>query len=284
MPMILQKDISVYFHFKKWCKGSNREKNLRTIQFKPLIITFIVITFFLNSTAQFSQVENNTLTKVEKEEGWELLFDGETFDGWRGFGLDSAPGGWIIEDGTIKIVPKTDWPRQADGQPILGADLITVETFDNFELVWEWKIGSKGNSGIKYNVSEDLSVSYPPKGCALGFEYQMMDDDGLYGPALRNSTGALYDLVPPIKEKSLNPVGEFNVSRINFRGMRGEHWLNGKKVLDFDIGSTAFGTLINNSKFDTISGFAEKRRGHIVLQDHAEAAWFRNIKIRRLNE
>jgi 3-keto-disaccharide hydrolase len=217
------------------------------------------------------------------QDEWQDLFDGKTFNGWRGFGLDNAPEGWIIEDETIKIMPKTDWPRQADGQPILGADLITVDTFDNFELVWEWKIGTAGNSGIKYNVSEELSLSYPPKGCALGFEYQMMDDSGLSGPAMKNSTGALYDLVAPAKEKILKSVEEFNTSRILFRGNRGEHWLNGKKVLEFDMNSTSFDSLVKNSKFDTIPGFAEKRKGHIVLQDHAEAAWFRNIKIRRLN-
>ncbi len=251
---------------------------------KHLFLTSIIITFFLSSTAQYPHAVNNTLTEAEKQKGWELLFDGKTFNGWRGFGLDKAPDGWIIEDETIKIVPKTDWPRQSDGQPILGADLITVETFDNFELVWEWKIGTGGNSGIKYNVSEELSLAYPPKGCALGFEYQMMDDSGLSGSAMRNSTGALYDLVPPVKEKSLKPIGEFNKSRIVFRGNHGEHWLNGKKVLEFDMNSASFNSFVKNSKFASIPRFAEKRKGHIVLQDHAEAAWFRNIKIRRLNE
>jgi sugar phosphate isomerase/epimerase len=227
--------------------------------------------------------KNNTLTESEKKEGWELLFDGKIFSGWRGIGKDKAPNGWVIEDGTIKILPKTDWPRQADGQPILGADLITADTFENFELVWEWKTGSGGNSGIKYNVSEELSMSYPPTGCALGFEYQMVDDSHLSGQGSRdNSTGALYDLVAPAKDKILKPVGEYNTSRIIFNGNHGEHWLNGKKVLEFDLETDYFNSLVQKSKFHDIPGFAEKRSGHIVLQDHAETAWFRNIKIRKL--
>lgn len=222
----------------------------------------------------------NTLTNVEKKQGWILLFDGETLDGWRGFGIDKAPDGWMVEDGTIKILPKTNWPRQADGQPILGADLITAETFDNFELAWEWKIGPKGNSGIKYNVSEELSIKYPPKGCALGFEYQMIDDSNL--TSMRNSTGSLYDLVSPVNEKILKPIGEFNSSRVIFNNGYGEHWLNGEKVVEFKIGTAQFDSLIQNSKFDTIPDFSKQRKGHIVLQDHAETAWFRNIKIRKL--
>jgi len=225
----------------------------------------------------------NTLSDKEIKEGWILLFDGKTLDGWRGFGLDKAPDGWVVEDGMIKILPKTDWPRQADGQPILGADLITAETFSDFELTWEWKLEARGNSGVKYNVSEALSMAYPPKGCALGFEYQMMDDTSVSGRSMDNSTGSLYDLVPPSKDKIFLPPGEFNTSRIIFAGNKGEHWLNGEKAAEYELGTAHFDSLLHNSKFKDIPGFAEKKSGHIVLQDHAEAAWFRNIKIRRLD-
>ena len=111
----------------------------------------------------------------------------------------------------------------------------------------------------------------------------MMDDSGLSGKAAKdNSTAALYDLVPPHANKILNPLGEFNSGRIIFNGNHGEHWLNGKKVLEYDLGSEQFDTLLQQSKFKDIPGFAAKKRGHIVLQDHAEEAWFRNIKIRKL--
>lgn len=161
--------------------------------------------------------------------------------------------------------------------------MITVETFGDFELEWEWKIEKGGNSGIKYNVSEELSLAHPPKGCALGFEYQMMDDTGLSESSMHNSTGALYDLVAPGKEKILKPVGEFNKSRIVFNGTQGEHWLNGKKVLEYEMKAPIFDSSLKKSKFKDIDGFAVKKSGHIVLQDHAEEAWFRNIKIRRLS-
>lgn len=253
---------------------------------KNLLLIGMILPLFINTITQvYSQPEvENKLTKVEKKEGWKLLFNGKSLKGWRGFGLKNAPDGWIVEEGTIKILPKTDWPRQADGQPILGADLITVETFNNFELAWDWKIGSGGNSGVKYNVSEELSTVYPPKGCALGFEYQMMDDSGLSGRSMHNSTGALYDLVPPADDKLLKPVGEFNTSRILFKGNHVEHWLNGKRVLEYYMDSSSFDSLIQKSKFNYIPGFADKKKGHIVLQDHAEEAWFKNIKIRKLNK
>ena len=248
-----------------------------------IVLFLFVLCFFIYTPACTQQEKDNELTAAERKDGWELLFDGKSLNGWRGFGLNEAPGGWIVEEGTIKILPKTNWPRQADGQPILGADLITVETFDNFELVWNWKIGPGGNSGIKYNVSEELSIKYPPEGCALGFEYQMIDDSGLSERSMHNSTGALYDLVPPAKDKLLKSVGEYNTSRILFKGNYVEHWLNGKKVLEYNIESSSFESLIQKSKFHDIPGFADKKKGHIVLQDHAEEAWFKNIKIRRLD-
>jgi hypothetical protein len=248
-----------------------------------IVLFLFVLCLFIYTPACTQQEKDNELTAAERKDGWELLFDGKSLNGWRGFGLNEAPGGWIVEEGTIKILPKTNWPRQADGQPILGADLITVETFDNFELVWSWKIGPGGNSGIKYNVSEELSIKYPPEGCALGFEYQMIDDSGLSERSMHNSTGALYDLVPPAKDKLLKSVGEYNTSRILFKGNYVEHWLNGKKVLEYNIESSSFESLIQKSKFHDIPGFADKKKGHIVLQDHAEEAWFKNIKIRRLD-
>lgn len=241
-----------------------------------------VILLFLTNLIYGQPANDNQLTKIEKKEGWELLFNGKSLKGWRGFGLKKAPEGWVVEEGTIKILPKTDWPRQEDGQPILGADLITVETYENFELIWDWKIGPGGNSGLKYNVSEELSVMYPPKGCALGFEYQMMDDAGLKGRSMNNSTGALYDLVPPSEDKLLKPVGQYNTSRILFSGSQVEHWLNGKKVLEYNLDNDSFESVVQQSKFKDIPGFANKQKGHIVLQDHAEEAWFKNIKIRKL--
>ncbi len=225
---------------------------------------------------------SNALTEEEKAEGWRLLFDGRTLAGWRGIGQEGIPAGhWVVEDGAIKKVAGGEIPRQADGQPVQGGDLITVERYADFELGLEWKISPGGNSGIKYNVSEEMSMAVSPPQAAIGFEYQLIDDnanpDALVGP--NRTAAALYDLIAP-QNKALRPVGEYNETRIVFRGGHGEHWLNGQKVLEFDLGTPEMLGLIAASKYRDIPGFGEKRRGHIVLQDHGNAVWFRNIKIR----
>jgi hypothetical protein len=226
----------------------------------------------------------NFLTEEEKAEGWVLLFDGQSFNGWRGIGQPDIPRGhWVIEEGTIKKVPGGEVPRQADGQPVQGGDLMTEATFEDFELSLEWKISPGGNSGVKYNVSEEISRANPPPQAAIGFEYQILDDrthpDAANGPT--RTAAALYDLIAP-EGKVLRPVGEFNEARVVFRGRHGEHWLNGVKVLEFDLDTPQFAALVAASKFRDIPGFAEKRSGHLVLQDHGDAVWFRNIKIRSI--
>lgn len=224
----------------------------------------------------------NILTDEEKSEGWILLFDGKSFEGWRGLGREEIPEGhWIIEDGAIKKVPNANVPLQEDGQPLVGGDLMTIQTFENFELSLEWKISPAGNSGIKYNVSEEMSTSYPPPNAALGFEYQILDDEGHPDAQVgdNHTAAALYDLIAP-KGKSLKPVGEFNTARIIFQENHGEHWLNGVKVLEYDLETPQMDELTASSKYKEISDFAKKRNGHIVLQDHTDTVWFRNIKIR----
>jgi hypothetical protein len=226
----------------------------------------------------------NTLTEAERSEGWMLLFDGKSFAGWRGLGQEGIPRGhWILEGDSIKKVPSHDVPLQEDGQPFQGGDILTERTFENFELSLEWKISPAGNSGIKYNVSEEMSTSNPPQHAALGFEYQVLDDEN--HPDAKNgdnrTAAALYDLIAP-ENKVLKPVGEFNTARIVYNGNHGEHWLNGIKVLEYDLETPEIDELLKKSKYRDIPGFAEKRKGHIVLQDHTDAVWFRNIKIREM--
>ncbi len=217
---------------------------------------------------------------------WASLFDSESFDGWRGVGLDSIPAGhWIIEDGTIRKVASGAVPTAADGQPLEGGDIMTVDTYRDFELELEWKVSAGANSGVKYNVSEEMSTASPPLHAALGFEYQILDDDlhpdAQNGP--NRTAAALYDLLPPAQAKELHAVGSFNQSRIVFNDGHGEHWLNGTKVVEFDLGSVAFDSALAASKYQPIEGFADMRRGHIVLQDHSDDVWFRNIKIREIS-
>lgn len=226
----------------------------------------------------------NTLTPSEQEEGWTLLFNGEDFSNWTGLGRDEIPPGhWEIVDGTIHKVESGDVPTAEDGQPLEGGDIMTTETYRNFELTLEWKTSEGGNSGIKYNVSDSLSTAHEPQYAALGFEYQLLDDDRHPDAEEPNHrAGALYDLIPANDQKSLNPVGEWNQARVVFQGSRGEHWLNGEKVLEYDLESARFDSLFAESKYADIDGFRTRRAGHVVLQDHGNDFWFRNVKIRKL--
>lgn len=230
--------------------------------------------------------KNNTLTKAEIKEGWKLLFDGKTLNGWRGIGRDHVPTGlWISQDGLIRKVNTLNVIKLPDGRPVESGDLMTSESFENFELSFEWKINKAGNSGIKYNVSEEMSLEYGSTFSALGFEYQLLDDgDEAYKGNLNPSqfSGSLYDLLPA-KNVVLKPIGEFNSSRILVDGNHVEHWLNGIKVLEFEFGSKDLDEAYKVSKFKIIPGFHDKRKGHIVLQNHQDESWFRNIKIRELN-
>lgn len=233
-----------------------------------------------------SAIDNriNTLSSNEMAEGWILLFNGKDFEGWRGLGRESIPEGhWTVENGSLKKIPSGDVPLQEDGQPVEGGDILTEETFEDFELRFEWKICPGGNSGIKYNVSESMSMSFPPEFAALGFEYQILDDNG--HPDAQNgdnrTAAALYDLLEPEK-KNLKPAGEWNSGRIFFKGNHGEHWLNGRKVLEYDLGTPEMEKRLEASKYSIYEGFGLKRKGHIVIQDHTDAAWYRNIKIKIL--
>lgn len=227
---------------------------------------------------------SNALTATEKAEGWTLLFDGEDLSAWTGLGRDTIPPGhWRIEDGVLRKVESDEVPRAADGQPLEGGDIMTKETYRNFELKLEWKASEAGNSGIKYNVSDSLSTAHEPAYAALGFEYQLLDDErhpDSEEPSHRAS--ALYDLLPAGEAKALNPAGEWNEARLVFDGPRGEHWLNGEKVLEYDLTSARFDSVFAASKYAGIEGFRARRAGHIVLQDHTTDFWFRNIKIRPL--
>lgn len=223
---------------------------------------------------------------VQDVEGeWQSLFDGSSFAGWRGVGRDTIPTAhWKIEDGMIRKVASGTVLQAADGQPLEGGDIMTVEIYTNFELSLEWKVAAGANSGVKYNVSEAMSTANPPGYAALGFEYQVLDDD-LHPDAANGPTrqaAALYDMIPPNGEKALRPVGEFNEARVIFDDGHGEHWLNGIKVLEYDVGSERFNELLAMSKYASIEGFAEPRAGHIVLQDHGDDVWFKKIKLRKI--
>ncbi|MGQ0642663.1 MAG: 3-keto-disaccharide hydrolase [Gemmatimonadaceae bacterium] len=224
----------------------------------------------------------NALSKAERDAGWRLLFDGATLRGWRGLGYDSVPTAhWQVENGAIKKIPSGEVRRMADGQPTQGGDLMSDEAFGDFELSWEWKVAPGANSGLKYNVSEAFSLANAANHAALGFEYQILDDSlGEDNKIASHRAGALYDMIPPNESKRLNPAGAWNRSMLVFRGPHIEHWLNGSKVVELDLGTPRADSLLALSKYRSIKGFAERRAGHIILQDHGNEVYFRSIKIR----
>lgn len=199
-------------------------------------------------------------------------------------GRDSVPSShWVVENGAIKKLASGKVPVQADGQPLEGGDLMTTEAFQDFEFSWEWKVTPGANSGVKYNVSEELSTAMAPRHAAKGFEYQILDDDRHPdGQLATHRSGALYDLLAPNDRKRLKPVGEWNTSRLVLQGNHGEHWLNGEKVVEYDLGTALMDSALKASKYRSIPWFAVRRRGHIVLQDHGDEVHFRNLRIRQL--
>jgi 3-keto-disaccharide hydrolase len=234
--------------------------------------------------AQSPRAAVNQLSAAERAAGWRLLFDGTTLAGWRGLGYDSVPTvHWNVVDGAIHKVASGNVPKMPDGQPANGGDLMTVDAFRDFELAFEWRVMPGSNSGVKYNVSEEYSLAHASNHAALGFEYQVLDDSlNDDNKVDTHRAGALYDLLPPNDKKRLNPVGGWNSSRILVRGKHGEHWLNGEKIVDFDLGTPRMDSALAKSKYRVLPGFADRRRGHIILQDHGDEVFYRDIKIREI--
>lgn len=189
---------------------------------------------------------------------WQSLFDGKSLAGWQSGNGQPVSKGWIVVDGCIHRESR-------------GGDILTAGEYEDFELELEWKAAPKANSGIKYRFKK-----------GLGPEYQVLDDK-LHGNGKNPLTSAasMYALFACNDQKTLNPVGEFNKARIVARGTKLQHWLNGKKVLEVDTASPAWAAAKAKSKFKGKVGYGEGA-GRILLQDHGDKVWFRNIRVRRL--
>ncbi len=226
--------------------------------------------------------EPNQLSAAERQAGWELLFDGETVAGWQGArGLPFPSQSWDVQEHSLRTL--------SNGE---GGDIWTIKRYSDFELELDFKILRHGNSGVKYLVQPEwLSPHFLPdmaeaqkKHYALesvGPEYQIVDDAMLeHHPGWElSSTGSFYLLYAP-RNKRLNPPGEWNHIRIVVSGMHVEHWLNGTKLLEAELGSDELLANVETTKFRKVPGFGRKGPGFIILQHHDQPAWFRSIKIR----
>lgn len=207
----------------------------------------------------------NQLTAAEAREGWRLLFDGHSTRGWRGYRRADMPAGWQVVDGALTRVGE-------------GGDIITERQYRSFELKLEWKLGPRGNSGIFYLVTEDGEASYHS-----GPEMQVLDDAGHPdGGSRLTASGANYGL-DPAPAGVVRPVGEWNEVLIRVRYPRVEHWLNGVKVVAYELGSPEWTRKVAESKFRQWPGYGQAARGHIALQDHGDWVAYRGIKIRELD-
>ncbi|MEP0368250.1 MAG: family 16 glycoside hydrolase [Cyclobacteriaceae bacterium] len=224
------------------------------------------------------KVVQNKLTDKEKSDGWKLLFDGKTTNGIRNFKSEKLGKKWQARNGALVFVGKdanaAGW-QAADG----GDIIITDKPYKNFEFSIDWKISEGGNSGIIYNVLEDDQFEYV---WHTGMEYQILDNvRHADGQIFKHRAGDLYDLIPT-KFVTVNPVGEWNRTRIIARDNHIEHWLNGYKVVEYDRGTPEWDALVAGSKFGEMPAFGKADAGMIALQDHGDKVWYRNIKIKEL--
>jgi hypothetical protein len=220
----------------------------------------------------------NTISEREAAEGWELLWDGETTEGWRGARLDGFPEiGWSIENGILKV-HKSD-----GGESTNGGDIVTTKPYKNFMLKVDFQITEGANSGIKYFVDTDLNKD--GKGSAIGCEFQILDDqkhpDANMGKDGNRTLGSLYDLIPAPKDKPFRR-GFFNTAQVVVQGNHVEHWLNGVKIVEYERNTDEWNQLVQTSKYKNWPNFGNAEEGLILLQDHGDEVWFQNIKIKVL--
>jgi hypothetical protein len=216
--------------------------------------------------------EPNTLTDAEKQQGWRLLFDGKTMNGWRGYKMDKMPAGWSVENGALVRVKGGAGGKGAGG----GDDIVTTDDFESFELSLEVKIVKNGNSGVLYHVSEE-----PVTAWHFAPEVQVLDNTSHPNRDKRQHFAACYDLYAPTKDTS-KPVGEWNELRVKVDGAKVEHWLNGEKVTEYELWSDDWKARVAKSKFKGMPKFGTFKKGPICLQDHSDRVEFRNIKVRVL--
>lgn len=231
----------------------------------PVCLLLILLACCISIISNAQNTNTNT---------WMPLFNGSSTASLRGYMLDSFPtSAWKVEDSAL--VAQTGVPN---------IDLVTIDTFSNFDLTFQWKVSKAGNSGVFYNVQE-ASAHESGNGNSPNwldnFEFQLLDDIDFNDKAPIRSAGSLYDLIIPTN-KHLKPVGEYNTARLLVNHGHVEHWINGTKVLEYEIGSPALNNLINKSKYKDNPKFAKSTSGHIMFQHHGQQVWLKDIQVKRL--
>ena len=209
-----------------------------------------------------------------QNKGWITLFDGESTNALRGYKMDKFPEGvWIVKNRALTAVPKTQ-----------NVDLITKERFRDFELEYEWAVDTAANSGVFFHIQEKKAMESGngnSPNWLENFEIQILDDKYFNDTAAIRSAGSVYDLIKP-KNKTLKPIGQFNQAKLIHKAGHVEHWLNGAKVVEFEIGSPEMKAILAKSKFKNNPNFHTDTEGHLMFQHHGQRAYYRNIRVRRL--
>lgn len=223
------------------------------------------------SSTDSTHVETDSTMK-DKDGKWISLFDGKTLNGWHAFNKPGEIKNWTIEDSAMVCL------GAAKGDT--GGDIVTDNEYENFELTWDWKITKGGNSGVMYHVVESSKYKAPYE---TGPEYQLIDDIDFPGKLEEwQKTGADYAMNTTNDKKKVNPVGEWNTSKIVYNNGHVEHWLNGEKVVEFEAGNEAWMKEKNTGKWKDFPDYGTAKKGRIALQDHGNKAYFKNIMIREL--
>ena len=241
-------------------------------------ITVLTISLMSMSACTSSQkiAGDNTLSKQESREGWQLLFDGVSTRGWHTYGKTEVGAAWQVKDGTIYL----DASKKAGWQTSGGGDIVTDEAFENYHLKLEWKIAPNGNSGVIFNVQDDRS-KYEHV-WHTGMEMQVLDNNGHPDAKIhKHRAGDLYDIIASSVE-TVKPVGEWNLAEIIQNQGKLELKLNGTTIVSTTLWDDGWKNLLASSKFKNMPDFGRFRSGKIALQDHGDNVWYRNIKIRKL--
>ncbi|HEX8333864.1 MAG TPA: DUF1080 domain-containing protein [Segetibacter sp.] len=249
---------------------------------KKLLVLVLAAAIFIGcnssnvTTSTSMDKQANTLTAKEKKEGWKLLFDGTTTTGWHTYGYNAVGNAWTVEDGTLRInsAKKKEWT------PNENRDIVTNDEYDNFHFAVDWKISTKGNSGIIFYVHED-KAKYKNT-YQTGPEMQVLDNDGHPdGKIIKHRAGDLYDLISSSSEP-VKVVGEWNHAEIKSLNGKLDFYLNGQHIVNTTLWDDAWKKLVAGSKFKSMPAFGIHKKGRIALQEHGDDVWYRNVKIRKL--